>query len=324
MNERETLVLKIDTESRVNFKRFDHYLVSKLDGYSRTFIKELFSNGMITIVEGNLKQTLELKRMPNVDTVIEIDIPEPIPTDAKPENIPLDILYEDEHLIVVNKQAGLVTHPAPGNYSGTLVNAILHHCPDLQKIGNKIRPGIVHRLDKGTSGVMVVAKSMKCHEGLISLFSTHNIDRIYEALILKAKIPLGGTLHSTIGRHRANRLKMAANVAGGRDAITHYKIKKEFEKLMHLEIRLETGRTHQIRVHLATLLKTPVLMDALYGNPNNQLAHLNAELSNILAGYPHPMLHARALGFIHPISKEKIYYEADLPLIWKQVFECSK
>jgi len=324
MNDRETLILKIDQDCRDNFKRFDHYLVSKLDGHSRTFIKELFTRGMITIVEGNLKQTLELKKMPSVDTVIEIDIPEPIPTDAKPENIPLDILYEDEHLIIVNKQAGLVTHPAPGNYSGTLVNAILHHCPDLQKIGNQIRPGIVHRLDKGTSGVMVVAKSMKCHEGLISLFSTHDIDRIYEALTLKAKIPLGGTLRSTIGRHRTNRLKMATNVAGGRDAITHYKIKKEFEKLIHLEVRLETGRTHQIRVHLATLLKTPVLMDALYGNPNNQLAHLNTELKNILDGYPHPLLHARALGFIHPISKEKIYFEVDPPSIWKQVFECSK
>ncbi|OFZ25755.1 MAG: hypothetical protein A2381_03290 [Bdellovibrionales bacterium RIFOXYB1_FULL_37_110] len=324
MNGQETLVLKIDQESRDNFKRFDHYLVSKLTGYSRTVIKELFNNGMIYIVEGNFNQSLELKKMPSVDTVIEVDIPEPIPTDAKPENIPLDILYEDEHLIIVNKPAGLVTHPAPGNYTGTLVNAVLHHCPDLQKIGNQIRPGIVHRLDKGTSGVMVVAKSMKCHEGLISLFSAHNIDRIYEALILKASIPPGGTLRSTIGRHRTNRLKMATNVAGGRDAITHYKVKKELGKIMHLEVRLETGRTHQIRVHLATLLKTPVLMDALYGNPHNQLAHLNNDLKNILASYPHPLLHARALGFIHPISKEKIYYEVDPPSIWKQVFACNK
>lgn len=319
MSEKESIdevrTLLVAAEDFEEFKRLDLYLKTKLEDLSRNFIKFLFEDGQITAEKG-IK--LKLNKLPSPGTVININIPPPPPLDALAEDIPLPILYEDEYLVLVNKPAGMVTHPAPGNYTGTLVNAILHHCPDLSGIGDAKRPGIVHRLDKGTSGVMVVAKTQKAHEGLVQLFSKHDIDRVYQALCIGSSMLLAGKLVSTIGRHPSNRIKMAVDVKNGREAITYYKVLERFENCTHLECQLETGRTHQIRVHMASLLKAAILCDATYGNPNQQLTRLPSELAAHLSEYPHPLLHARRLGFIHPITNEKIDFEVEPPEVFQK------
>ena len=218
----------------------------------------------------------------------------------------------------------MVTHPAPGNYTGTLVNAILHHCKDLQGVGDEKRPGIVHRLDKGTSGIMVVAKTQKCHEGLVKLFSTHDIDRIYECLVMGNKMPVAGTLESTIGRHPQNRLKMATDVRGGKHSITHYKVLEYFENMCHMQMKLETGRTHQIRVHLSSLMKRPILCDQTYGNPKEHLQRLGGKFKSVIKDYPHPFLHAKVLGLVHPITEEKLYFEVEPPQIFQDTLNLAK
>ncbi len=284
---------KITDEDHDNFKRLDQFLAKKIASTSRSVIKDLFLKDQIT--SENCPK-LELKRLPPVGTIIQVIIPPPREADAAAENIPLDIIYEDEHLLFVNKPAGMVTHPAPGNYTGTLVNAILYHCKDLKGVGDQKRPGIVHRLDKGTSGVMVVAKSSKCHEGLVNLFSTHDIERIYHAIV---------------------------NVKNGKRAITHYKVLEEFKKHSLFELKLETGRTHQIRVHLSGLLRSSILCDPLYGNPKEHLARLGSEYKDLINDYEFPFLHAKVLGLIHPITKEKLHFEVDYPCEFKNVLNLS-
>jgi 23S rRNA pseudouridine1911/1915/1917 synthase len=309
----ENFEIIVSEEDRQNFKRLDVFLVDRLPQFSRSTIKRLFEDEDIS---SEIK--LSLNKMPPAGTLIEIDVPPPVPTDLIAENIPLEILYEDSHLIVVNKPAGLVVHPAPGHYTGTLVNAILHHCPDLKGIGSEKRPGIVHRLDMGTSGVMVVAKDQATHEGLVTLFSTHDIDRKYEALILGTPNSLSGKIESTLGRSPNNRLKMAANVRNGKRAVTHFKVLENFTGVTHMELTLETGRTHQIRVHMAQLLHTPVLCDPLYGS--GRLPDLIKNLKE----YPHQLLHAKMLGFIHPITKEKLLFSAEPPQVFKQALKALR
>ncbi|MCP4914326.1 MAG: RluA family pseudouridine synthase [Oligoflexia bacterium] len=316
MDIQETIQVEI-TEELLKLKRLDKVLVEKVPSLSRNVIKNLFENGHINCDTAKL----ELKKIPPVGTVITVDIPEPEPSDAQPENIPLEIMYQDEHLVIVNKPAGMVTHPAPGNYTGTLVNAILYHCPDLKGVGDIKRPGIVHRLDKGTSGVMVIAKTPKCHEGLVNLFSTHDIVREYECLIMGIKYLPNGTLKSHIGRDPNNRLKMANNVRNAKHAITHYKVQKFYENVAHAIMTLETGRTHQIRVHLSGLLKSPILCDETYGNPKQQMKRIPAELAKVLKDYPYPLLHARKLGFIHPITKEELIFEKEPPQIFREALD---
>jgi len=318
--EQTTVVkLKVGPEDVLSYKRLDLFLSDKLTDISRSFIKELFSKGQIT---ADVK--LELKRLPSEGVEVTVTIPPPRPADADPENIPLDIIYEDEHLLFVNKAAGMVVHPAPGNYNGTLVNAILFHCPDLKGIGDQKRPGIVHRLDKGTSGVMVVAKTQKCHEGLVKLFSTHDIDRIYHALVMGVKIEDSGKLESTIGRHPQNRLKMAVDVRNGKEAITYYKVLNFFDKFSHLELKLETGRTHQIRVHLSQLLHRPILCDPLYGNPKEHIKIIGPEYKKIINDYPYPFLHARVLGLKHPITGEQLRFEVEPPKEFQAVLKLAQ
>ncbi len=319
-NEERTFT--ITDEDRVNFKRLDHFLSSKIDSCSRTFIKNLFLNDQITN-EDLMGVALELKKMPPAGTKIIVNIPPPLPSEAKAENIPLEILFEDEHLIFVNKPAGMVTHPAPGNYTGTLVNAILYHCKDLKGVGDQKRPGIVHRLDKGTSGVMVIAKTQSCHEGLVLLFASHNIERFYEAIIMTKSIESHGKIESTIGRDPHNRLKMKANTTSGKKAITYFKLIKQFENHAHIEFKLETGRTHQIRVHASEILKRPILCDATYATPHEQLLRLNQNLKILLSNYPYPLLHAKILGLVHPITKEKLHFEVSPPKIFQDVLTNS-
>ena len=320
----DSIILTISEDDKTSFKRLDQFLSAKIDHLSRNFLKSLFEKGMIYGSKNDSEVKVTLKKMPDVGTEISVQVPPPLPSTAQAEDIPLEILFEDEHLVIVYKPAGMVTHPAPGNMTGTLVNAILHHCPDLKGVGDQKRPGIVHRLDKGTSGVMVVAKDQKTHEGLVLLFSTHDIERRYEALVVGSKIPIGGTLSSTLGRHPQNRLKMAINVRGGKEAITHYKVLEEFDCLFHMEMKLETGRTHQIRVHLASLLKSPILCDSTYGNPSQQIQRLPDELSNLAKDYPHPFLHAKVLGFVHPITGEKLHFEKEPPELFTTLLEKAR
>lgn len=309
--------ITVTSEDREQFKRLDLFLVHKLPQFSRSTIKRLFEDEEIS----SETVSLSLNKMPPTGTLIEIEIPPPVPSDLVAENIPLEILFEDQHLLILNKPAGMVVHPAPGHYTGTLVNAVLFHCPDLKGIGAEKRPGIVHRLDMGTSGVMVVAKDQATHEGLVQLFSAHDIERRYEALIAGSPNALSGTLSSTIGRHPTNRLKMAANVKGGKKAITHFQVLKKFEHCTHIELKLETGRTHQIRVHMAQLLNSPVLCDPVYGSGASHLKKLPDSVRQLLENYPHQLLHAKELGFIHPITNEELHFTAPPPEIFQKALE---
>jgi 23S rRNA pseudouridine1911/1915/1917 synthase len=313
----QDFAVTVTQEDREEFKRLDLYLVHKLPQFSRSTIKRLFEDEQITSFE----RSLELKRMPPEGTVIEIEVPPPVPSDLTPENIPLDILFEDSHLLIVNKPAGLVVHPAPGHYTGTLVNAVLYHCPDLKGIGAEKRPGIVHRLDMGTSGVMVVAKDQATHEALVGLFSVHDIERKYEALIVGTPKDLSGTITTTLGRHPTNRLKMAANVKNGKKAVTHYKVLQSFGAATHIELKLETGRTHQIRVHMAQVLQTPVLCDPTYGAGLSHLKKMPASIRTSLEKYPYQLLHAKELGFIHPITKEPLHFTAAPPALFQEALQ---
>jgi 23S rRNA pseudouridine1911/1915/1917 synthase len=319
MSEQETsenFELCVSNEDKEAFKRLDVYLVAKLPQFSRSTIKKLFEDEEIS---SDIK--LSLNKMPPAGTVIEIEVPPPIPSDLIAENIPLEILFEDQHLIIINKPAGLVVHPAPGHYTGTLVNAILYHCPDLKGIGSEKRPGIVHRLDRGTSGVMVVAKDQKTHEGLVNLFSVHDIERRYEALIVGKPRTLSGTITTTLGRHPTNRLKMAANVKNGKKAITHYQTLQSNERATHMEFKLETGRTHQIRVHASQMLQTPIFCDPVYGAGSSHINKLPLALKELLTDYPYQLLHAKELGFIHPITGEKLHFKTEPPQIFKDALE---
>lgn len=319
----DEIIIEVTLSDRENFKRLDQFLAHKIEHFSRNFLQNLFHQGQITLDENSPNQTqkLELKKMPPVGTLINVDVPPPIPCEAAAENIPLEILFEDEHLVIINKPQGLVTHPAPGNYTGTLVNAILYHCPDLKGVGDQRRPGIVHRLDKGTSGVMVVAKDHKTHEGLVELFSKHDIERYYECLCI-GKFPLlSGKLEGKIGRHPHNRLKMACPIASGKNAITFFKVLAQYPQAAHIELKLETGRTHQIRVHLSSLLHRSILCDPVYANVPEQFKFLSLPLQKLLADFPHQMLHAKFLGFTHPITKQKLRIEAPPPEIFLKAME---
>ncbi len=299
------------------FKRLDQYIAANTE-LSRSQVKVLFERGRITWAS-SLKLKLELKMPPNIGSKILISPLPPSPTQAKPEDIPLNILFEDEFLLIVNKPAGMVTHPAPGHYTGTLVNALVHHYQALQNIGSSDRPGIVHRLDKGTSGIMVVAKTEATHRLLIKMFSTHDLERRYICLLMGSKIKESGTLHSIMGRHPKNRLKMTGSLPEGKNAITHFQVLERFDAMTLVEMKLETGRTHQIRVHLSEELNYPILMDPLYGHPKNDLNRLGIEFRKLIADYPHPFLHAKLLAFTHPITQEKLRFEIGPPKIFQEL-----
>lgn len=296
-------------------KRLDSYLSEQFPDISRSLIKKLYEDGHIQSED----RKLELKKMPPPGTKVLFKMPMANPTDIPAQDIPLDILFEDEHLLVIDKQAGLVVHPAAGNPDQTLVNAVLHHCPDLKGIGNEKRPGIVHRLDKGTSGVMVVAKTQKAHEGMVELFSKHDIDRLYEAIVLGARIPPSQVLESLMGRSQNNRLKMTTKVSNGKPAHTKMRVINYFDHFSHVELRLETGRTHQIRVHLSELLNCPIINDSLYGRKNEEKKFHNGKMKTLLKDYEHPLLHAKFLGFIHPITKQRLEFETKPPVIFQEV-----
>lgn len=312
----KSLSFQISEEDFQDYKRLDAFLSQKCSNLSRTTIKKLFQEGKI-----QSEQKIELKKLPPPGTKITISIPAPAEVDIVAEKIPIEILFEDEYLIIINKPAGLVVHPAPGNYSGTLVNAILYHCKDLKGIGHEKRPGIVHRLDKGTSGIMVVAKEQKTHEGLVNLFSKHDISRTYQAICLGTRLPSHDTVKTLIGRNPHNRLKMTTKVEQGKEAITHLKTIEIFEQFSHVELTLETGRTHQIRVHLAEYYNSPILNDSTYGRFKEEQHFLSPEFKKLLASYEHPFLHAKILGFVHPITKKELYFEQEPPIIFEEILK---
>ena len=237
-------------------------------------------------------------------TEVQVEIPDPVAYDIVAEDIPLDIVYEDAHLLVVNKPKGMVVHPAAGHYSGTLVNALMHHCGgSLSGINGVLRPGIVHRIDMDTSGLLIVAKSDKAHQGLAEQIKVHSFTRIYEAVVVGHPREESGTICAPIGRHPTNRKKMTVTSNNSKEATTHYEVIAQYPGYSHLRLRLETGRTHQIRVHMAHI-GHPVAGDTVYGAPKQP------KMCENLHGQ---CLHARCIGFIHPISGEELYFESELP-----------
>ncbi len=277
-------------------------------GLSRERVKALIAEGKVTLAGKTAKQASG-----KVTGCLNFAIEVPPPADAKasPQDIPLVIVYEDEHLVVVDKPAGMVVHPAAGNADGTLVNALLHHCRgQLSGIGGVARPGIVHRIDKDTSGLLVVAKSDVAHEGLARQFADHSLERAYLAVCNGHPQPPSGTVDERIGRSDANRKKMAVlpkDSSRGKHAVTRYKTLRKMDGCALVECRLETGRTHQVRVHLASIGHA-LVGDPLYGKPNREVRDVLKRLN-----FQRQALHAAVLGFIHPVTSDRMRFESDLP-----------
>ncbi len=280
-------------------ERIDSVLSFLLEDYSRNYIQKLITDKHINVNNHSVKKNYILSD----GDVITVSMPEPVPCDAVPEDIPLDIVYEDEDLIVVNKPKGMVVHPAAGNPSGTLVNALLYHCGSLSVINGTERPGIVHRIDKDTSGLLVCAKSDEAYKGLQSQFAEHSITRVYRAVVYFGFDEENGTVDAPIGRDPKNRLRMAITEDGKR-AVTHWRVIERFKGFTEIEARLETGRTHQIRVHM-TSINHPLLGDDLYGNIKKHPYMTEGQ-----------MLHAGILGFIHPNTGQYMEFTADPPEIY--------
>ena len=277
-------------------ERADRVLAGELD-VTRATVQKWLEQGLVTCDGRVLTKSA---RVSAGDTVT-VQIPDPKPCDAVAQEIPLDIVYEDDDLLVVNKPKGMVVHPAAGNPDGTLVNALLAHCPEgLSGIGGVMRPGIVHRIDKDTSGLLIVAKHDRAHQGLAEQIKEHSFTREYEAVIVGHLKQSEGTVTAPIGRHPVHRKKMAVTEKNSKPATTHYRVLEEFRGYSHLRLRLETGRTHQIRVHMA-YLGHPVAGDTVYGG-SKQPAELQGQC-----------LHARYIGFMHPIRREWMEFECELP-----------
>lgn len=283
--------------------RIDQFLTARFPEHSRVNIQQWIKKGGVKINGHNTKSKTLLKGF----EVIELDIELEQAVDDQPEAMDLDIKYEDEYLLVLNKPAGLVVHPGNGNPDGTLLNGLLALNKDQAMLP---RAGIVHRLDKDTSGLMVVAKTSECQLKLIELLKTHDIKRQYTCLV-KGRINHGGTISNQMGRHKTQRIKMAV-VMNGKDTVTHYKPLELFDHYTHVQVNLETGRTHQIRVQMHHL-GHPLIGDPLYGNPKRVDAQVNQELKTTIREFPRQALHAEKLEFIHPISQQSISVTADLP-----------
>lgn len=299
MESREIIIPQETTGERI-----DAYLAAALD-MSRSSIVSMLENGEILVNSNVVKKNYKTLGG-EIVTVYEREI---LPLDAMPEDIPLDIVYEDDDLLVINKAVGMVVHPAAGNESGTLVNALLFYCGDtLSGINGVQRPGIVHRLDKDTSGLMLVAKNDIAHTSLAEQIKEHSAYRIYNAVIHGHLKESEGTVNAPIGRHKTDRKKMAVTGENSREAITHYRVICEYPGYSHIECRLETGRTHQIRVHMAHI-GHPVVGDGVYGKGREML------------GLKGQCLHSKAIEFTHPRTNERLKFESDLPDYFKETLE---
>ena len=283
--------------------RLDRTILARHPDFSRSRIEGLVKAGFVT-VNGTVAEKAGMKV--SADDEIVVEIPPPVPAVPEPEDIPLDVVYEDEHLVVVNKPAGLVVHPAPGHYTGTLVNALLHHCPNLSGIGGVARPGIVHRLDQDTSGLIVVAKSQPAMDGLVRAFSSHqNIEKTYLAVCHGRPRLDAGRIENLIGRHPVDRKRMSVVEKNGKVAITNWRVYDSSRpQTTAVECKIETGRTHQIRVHMAAL-GCPVIGDRVYGK-----SALDKRLDPVPV---RQMLHAWRLRLWHPVEKRPLSFEAPIP-----------
>lgn len=277
--------------------RIDRYLSENLCDISRSYIQKLIGDGMVSVEDRPVKANLKVKKGQEVI----ISLPEPKEAEIVPEDIPLDIIYEDNDIILINKPKGMVVHPAAGHTSGTLVNALLYHCRnELSGINGVLRPGIVHRIDKDTTGIIVACKNDIAHRFIADQLKLHSITRKYEAIVYHTFRTDSGRVEAAIARHPKERKKMAVTPKGGKQAVTNYRVIENLVRAAHIECTLETGRTHQIRVHMASI-HHPILGDTVYG-PAKDPYHLEGQA-----------LHAKVLGFIHPSTKEYVEYTAPLP-----------
>lgn len=285
--------------------RIDVFLAENMENLSRSGVQKLIEDGHIRLNGGKVKANYKLREK----DIMDVQIPDVKEVEILPENIPLDILYEDKDVIVVNKPQGMVVHPAPGHTSGTLVNALMYHCgEELSGINGEKRPGIVHRIDKDTSGVLMIAKNDAAHQSLAAQLAEHSITRKYNAVVFNGFPEDTGTVNQPIGRNPQDRKKMAVTEKHSRHAVTHYRVLERLEKFTLIEAQLETGRTHQIRVHM-TYIGHPLLGDLVYG-PKKQPFSLEGQA-----------LHARVLGFIHPTTGEYMEFEAPLPPHFEALLE---
>lgn len=284
-----------------NGQRLDKWISEKDVGLTRSAVQNLILSGNVFVNQKSAAKNYKLRKGDSVKVIM----PEPVSLDITAENIPLDIVFEDSSLLVVNKPKGMVVHPAPGNYNGTLVNALMYHCGNsLSGINGVIRPGIVHRIDKNTSGLLIVAKNDTAHQGLAEQIKAHSFMREYEAVAMGRFKDTDGIIDAPIGRHHVDRKKMCVTDKNSKNAVTHYHIIEQYDKCAYLRLRLETGRTHQIRVHLS-YKGHPILGDDVYGKPYK--------------GIEGQCLHARKIGFIHPESKEYMEFDSQLPDYFKEI-----
>ncbi|MCB1532149.1 MAG: RluA family pseudouridine synthase [Alphaproteobacteria bacterium] len=287
------------------------------DDLSRSRLQGLIAEGQVRL---NGVSCETASRRLELDDELSVAIPPPVAADPVAQDIPLDIVYEDDDVIVLNKPVGLVVHPGAGNHDGTLVNALLHHCGDtLSGIGGVMRPGIVHRLDKETTGLMVAAKNDKAHKGLAAQLEDRSLSRKYKALVLGVPMPLKGSVDAPIARHKGNRLKMSVNQKEGREARTHYLVLESYrDEFALVECALESGRTHQIRVHM-DYIKHPLIGDPTYGPQPTAVqgalkrAGFSAETVQQMMDFPYQVLQAYSLSFIHPGTNEEVSFEIDMP-----------
>ena len=301
----ETYEFTIDAASTDIGTRLDKYLTEQIPDQSRSYIQKLLDDNFITVNGKSAKSNYKLR----AGDTITVEIPEAEELDIEPENIPLDIVYEDDDIIVINKPKGMVVHPAPGHTSGTLVNALMYHCKDsLSSINGVLRPGIVHRIDMDTTGLLVACKSDQAHRVLSDKFKVHDIHRVYTAIVYNQFATDEGTINKPITRHKPDRKKMAID-PNGRHAVTHYRVIERLKQNFSLvECELETGRTHQIRVHMASI-NHPLLGDEVYGPKQKPFATQGQ------------VLHAGVLGFDHPITGEYMEWHADLPDYFQEILK---
>lgn len=292
--------LQYEVTEEDNMMRLDQYIAKNCMDLSRSYIQKLIKDNLVTV-----NDVIQNKNKTPIQTgnLIVVSLPDPTELEIKPQNIPLDILYEDDDVLVVNKPKGMVVHPAPGHYDDTLVNAVLFHCKDnLSGINGVLRPGIVHRIDKDTTGALIVCKNDKSHQKIADQLRTHSITRSYRAIVYNNFSEDEGTVNAPIGRHPTNRKKRMVTAKNSKEAITHYKVLDHLNrKFNYIECRLETGRTHQIRVHMSHI-GHPLLGDEVYGPANTKYKNLQGQT-----------LHAATIGFVHPTTEEYMEFSAPLP-----------